>query len=344
MTHKSVILNLVAFMFCAILPMTPIMASAVYNLSPGCVADYNSNTSIMDIPLRSLESERWDLLQIKAPDAWNLTDGGQNVVVAVLDTGIDADHPALRGKVIDHVSFTTSGGFDTQRGHGTHVAGLIAAEIENNNRGLAYNARLLDVKVAENDGTTDAAKVARGIFWAVDHGARVINVSLVISQPYAFLESAVKYAWNKGCVIIAAAGNSGLSTQAYPAAYPHVIAVAATDKTDALARWSNRGDWVDVSAPGVDILSTLPDNKYGIRSGSSFSSALVSGEAALLFARVADWNDNGGLNDEVENAITGNCDPVAGQSGPQKRINVYNAALTADLISGMLPHDSDWEP
>jgi thermitase len=271
MYRKSLIINLVAFMFCAVLPMTPIMAAAMYNATPGYIADLGTSASTTDLPLRSLESERWDLLQIKAPDAWELAGGGKDVLIAVLDNGIDENHPALQGKVIERVSYTVSGGIDTTRGHGTHVAGLIAAAFDQKgNAGLAYGAKLLDVKVAENNGQTDALKVAKGIIWAADHGAQVINISVVITKAYPLLEYAVNYAWEKGCIIIAAAGNNGLSTPSYPASYPHVITVAASDKGDKLAKWSSRGAWVDVVAPGVDIFSTLPGNGYGVRSGSSF--------------------------------------------------------------------------
>jgi thermitase len=342
MNRKTIIISLLAFMFCAFLPMTPIMSVAMNNPSPGFVADLGKFNSTADLPLRSLESERWDLLQIKAPDAWGLVGGGMDVIVAVLDNGIDETHPALLGKVIERVNFSNSPGIDTSRGHGTHIAGLIAATLNRNgNSGMAYNAKLLDVKVAENSGQTDALKVAKGIIWAVDNGAQVINISIVISKPYPLLEYAVNYAWEKGCVIIAAAGNDGLSTPVYPASYPHVIAVGASDKNDNLAKWSGRGDWVDVAAPGVDIYSTLPGDKYGIRTGSSFSSALVSGEAALLFSNSIDQDNDEIVNREVEDMILSNCDIVDGLQYPERRINAYNAAKAADLIRDMLPHDAN---
>jgi thermitase len=342
MNRKSIILNLLAFMFCAILPMTPIMSAALNSQELGNISDLGNSASSPDLPVRSLEAERWDLLQIKAPDAWELASGGKNVIVAVLDDGIDQTHPALQGKVIETVNFAADRGIDTVRGHGTHIAGLIAAAFDQiGGSGLAYNAKLLDVKVAQNNGQTDALKVAKGIIWAADNGAQVINISVVISKPYPLLEYAVNYAWEKGCVIIAAAGNSASSAPVYPAAYPHVIAVASTDKNDNLANWSNHGDWVDVAAPGVDIYSTLPDDKYGTRSGTSFSTALVSGEAALLFPQTKDQDDDGLINREVENKILSSCDTVDGLQYPERRINAYNAARAADIIKDMLPHDDN---
>jgi thermitase len=301
-------------------------------------------SSTADLPLRSLEAERWDLLQIKAPDAWELASGGQDTIVAILDNGIDQTHPALQGKVIDEINFTSSSGIDNTRGHGTHIAGIIAAMLtQNGNSGVAFNAKLLDVKVADNNGQTDALKVAKGIIWAADHNAQVINISIVISKPYPMLEYAVNYAWEKGCVLIAAAGNDGSSNPVYPAAYPHVIAVAASDKTNNLAPWSSRGDWVDVAAPGVDIYSTLPGGRYGNKSGSSFSTALVSGEAALLFPDARDQDNDGLVNREVEDMILSNCDTVDALQYPERRINAYNAAKAADIIKDLLPDDDDFK-
>lgn len=238
----------------------------------------------------------------------------------------------MKGKVVDRVNFTSSGGLDV-RGHGTFVAGIIAAGADNpGSPGLAYEAKLLDVKVAGDDGSTDARKVADGIIWAANRGAQVINISIVIDQQYAPLELAVDYAWKKGCVIVAAAGNGASSSPVYPAAYANVIAVAASDKNDDLANWSNRGDWVDVHAPGVDIYSTIPGNKYGTKNGTSFSTALVSGEAALLFTKAIDINNNSLFNDEVSNTILNNCDVTQGLENTLKRINVYDAAKAADII------------
>jgi thermitase len=338
MKLQQFILHIVALMFCAWLPMTPIMAAAVENAKPGYLAEISDASSLYksDVLALSHESMRWDLLKIQAQYAWPLVSGGEDVLIAVLDTGIDDSIEALKGKVVERMNFSGSPDFD-QRGHGTFVAGLIAATADNALcPGLAYNARLLDIKVAKDDGSTDAGKVARGVIWAANHGAEVINISVVINEPYPLLEFAVDYAWKKGCVIVAAAGNGASFTPVYPAKYANVLAVAASDKYDDLARWSNRGDWVDVDAPGVDIYSTLPGNKYGIKNGSSFSAALVSGEAALLFTRTKDLNNDSFANDEVYQTILNNCDVSRGGQSEIKRINVYNAARAADIIRGIL--------
>ena len=334
MKVQQLVLQFIAIIFCAWLPINSVMPAAVENAAPGYIAELHDETSA-GLPVLSHETLRWDLLKIEAPDAWSIGNGGKDVLVAVLDTGIDDTHPALAGKVVDRVNFTNSPAADIQ-GHGTFVAGIIAAAAENTtSSGLAYNARLLDVKVVEDDGSTDAKKLARGIIWAADHNANVINISIVINQKYPSLESAVNYAWKKGCVLVAAAGNNASNTPVYPAAYANVIAVAASDKNDDLASWSNNGDWVDVDAPGAAICSTLPGNKYGYKNGTSFSTALVSGEAALLFTQPIGINKDMLTNDEVGNTIINNCDVTQGLANPRQRINVYNAAIAADKIYEM---------
>jgi thermitase len=314
-------------MLCACLPMTPVMAAGVEALNGGYIADMqNAGEAVkrdgkIEVEVDSL---RWDLERIQAPEAWKLISGGKSVTVAVLDTGIDAEHPELKGKVTAKSSYAASSDVDTIRGHGTHIAGIIAASFGDGGiTGVAYDSRLLDVKVAENNGTTDAQKLAKGIIWAVDNGANILNISIVINKPYPLLENAVEYAWQKGCLIVAAAGNNASSGMVYPAAYPHVVSVAGTDRQDALANWSNRGSWVSLLAPGVDIYSTLPGNRYGLKSGSSYSAALVSGEAALLFGMAVDTNHNGQVNDEVSTVLLNNGDNLEDNTGI--RINAYKS-------------------
>jgi thermitase len=333
MSKKIQFIYLVLFLVCASLPMTPIMDLAVNTLTRGCIAEIQADNAAARPSMASIiqaQVSRWDLLKIQAPEAWQFASGGQDVIVAVLDTGIDADNQNLKGKVIGRTKFTTSAGIDVDRGHGTHIAGLIAASVDETGvAGLAYNCSLLDVQVAENNGTTDAQKVAKGIIWAVENGAQVINVSVVINKPYPLLEYAVNYAWENGALIIAAAGNGCSSDPVYPAAYPHVIAVAATDQSDELVKWSNHGDWVDIAAPGIDIYSILPGNKTGLKSGSSFSAGLVSGEAALLFSRAEDINNNARTNDEVSDMIINHCDQMESPDYRLGRINVCEAARSA---------------
>lgn len=250
----------------------------------------------------------WYIEKINADDAWKATQGGANILVAVLDTGINENHGGLRGKVIESINFTSSRTTNDINGHGTAIASTIAASIENLKitMGIAYNSSLLNVKVADDSGVVQPEAVAKGIIWATDKGAKVINLSLTLSKSHEVVEEAIEYAWSKGVVIVAAAGNTYSNKPTYPASSLNVIGVAATDDNDRLAKWSNRGDWVSVSAPGVDICSTSSDGKYIYKNGTSFSAALVSGEATLLFAVAKDSNSNGFTNDEIKDAIERN--------------------------------------
>jgi thermitase len=257
---------------------------------------------------------QWALSHIQISQLWQTTSGGSGVLVAVLDTGIDGSHEDLSGKVVGEVNFSGSSVVTDLYGHGTHIAGIIAAYSDNGLGvvGVAPQSLLLNVKVAEDDGRCRASVVAKGIIWAVDNGAEVINISIEIREPSAELEAAVNYAWNNGAIVIAAAGNEGSQTPVYPAAYENVIAVAATEPDDTRALLSNYGAWVDVAAPGYDIYSTLPDNDYGYKTGTSFATAFVSGLAAILFDTLTDSNGNGYLNDEVAAALTSDCQQVIG--------------------------------
>jgi len=301
-----------------LLPLLAILIASVPATKTGYVASIPSQPSSFD--------EQWGLSTIMAPQAWEITSGESDVLVAILDTGIDQTHEDLVDKVIADVNFTDSQTVDDVHGHGTHIAGIVAATADDAGiTGLAYNGSLMNVKVAEDDGFVDPETAAKGIMWAVDNGASIINISLIFTKPSSTLEDALNYAWDNGAVIIAAAGNNFSSTPVYPAAYPNVIAVAATDKDDRLPRWSNRGDWVSLAAPGVDIYSTLPGDNYGYQSGTSQAAALVSGEAALLFTIATDTNGDGNVNDEIRHAIETSCDEVEKDELTKRHINALKA-------------------
>jgi len=207
---------------------------------------------------------------IDAPEAWDITTGNPDVKIAILDSGIDQDHDDLASKIVDNVDFTGSA-VDDRYGHGTHVAGIAAADTNNTQgvAGVGYNSSLLNVKVLNDQGSGYYSWIANGIVWAADNGAKVINMSLGGYRRSRTLESAVNYAWNKGVVLAAAAGNDDTSRKLYPAAYTNCIAVAATDdddqRVDEPGWWaSNYGDWVDVAAPGLYIYSTFPNHDYVI--------------------------------------------------------------------------------
>ena len=254
-------------------------------------------------------NEQWALSQINTSGLWQITSGNPEIIVAILDTGIDRNHEELKNRVVAEVNFTDSPTPHDNNGHGTHIAGILVSSGNNITgiAGLAPEIRLMNVKVVDDTGNCQVAVVAKGIVWAVDNGASVINISLEFAQPSSELEEAINYAWRRGAVVIAAAGNSGSTQPAYPAYYENSIAVAATGQDDALAPLSNYGAWVDVAAPGFNVYSTLPENSYGYKSGTSFAAAYVSRLAALLLDIVSDTNDNGRLNDEIRKLLEAGC-------------------------------------
>jgi len=258
---------------------------------------------------------RWGITRISVPAAWSAVDSFAPVLVAILDTGIDSD-AEFGGRIEAGMDFTGGSNPDDEHGHGTHMCGTIAA--------IAPNASFLNLKVADKRGRCDSTTVAEAIRWAADRGAQVINVSLEVeSSPE--LESAIRHAWQKGAVVIAAAGNGGTTAPAYPAAYEDAIAVAGTSQKDGLAVLSNHGDWVDVAAPGLKIYAELPGGGYGYETGTSPATAHVSGVAALLFGIAADKSGNGFVNDEVRAAIEDSCEPLAVSGTGNGLVNALGA-------------------
>lgn len=295
-------------------------------------SEYCLNTLLDPIYLNNpYIQQQWSLNRIKAADLWRVTGGNSDITVAILDTGIDKDHEDLTGVVIAEINFTDSPTVDDINGHGTHIAGIIAAV--NNNKGiagLASGVHLVNVKVADDAGRCQAINVAHGIIWAVDNGVQVINISLELVEPSADLAEAVEYAWDKGVLVVAAAGNNTNDIPVYPAGYENAIAVAALTIDDCLAPLSNHEEWVDVAAPGMNIFSLLPNNSYGYKTGTSFATAHVSGLAAVLFSIAIDTNGNGRVNDEVRRAIENSCDRISTEGTGNGRINAA-AALSMIL-------------
>jgi thermitase len=283
-----------------------------------------------------LFGSQWDMVKVQAPQAWEVTTGSASINIAILDTGVDLDHPDLANKIISNINFSSSPTVDDVYGHGTHVAGIAAAMTNNGIgvAGLGYSAAIMNVKVMGDTGTGTYSAIASGIIWAADNGADVINMSLGGSSASSILQDAVNYAWSKGVVVVAAAGNSGSTAPMYPACYTDCMAVAATDAIDGKASWSNYGDWVDVAAPGVCIYSTLKDNNYGYKSGTSMASPHVAGLAALVFATVSDANGDGKLNDEVRTRIEANCDDIGLSSIGHGRINAARAVGSVPVLPG----------
>lgn len=229
--------------------------------------------------------QRGYLRQITVPRAWNRTRGSDRVTVAVVDTGVRTDHPDLRGKVAArHNSAYGTRAVRDRDGHGTAVASIIAANT-NNRKGIAgvgWRTRLLVVKAADRNGRLWGDAIADGIRWAVRNGADVINLSLGSSIDDPWVRGAVRFAQRRNVLVVAAVSNAGSTEAVYPAAYPGVLGVGATQGAG-LAPFSDRGEHVDVAAPGLGLRAAVPWG-YATVDGTSFAAALVSGQAALIKA------------------------------------------------------------
>ncbi len=281
--------------------------------------------------------------KIQSTSAWNLCQGSPSVVIAIVDTGIDYTHPDLSGKVVAGYDFVNndSDPFD-DNGHGTHCAGIAAAKTNNGLgvAGVGFNCSVMPVKVLNASGSGYLDAVANGVTYAVDHGAKVVSMSLGGSAGTATLQQAVDYAWNNGVVVVAAAGNSSTTSPSYPAFYTNCIAVASTDANDLRSSFSNYGTWVDVAAPGSNILSTVPGNQYQSWNGTSMACPAVAGLAGLLYSYLGSSTPSSTIRARIEN----NCDPV-GSFVVKGRINSYkalNQAPSVDLSSLSLSAASVW--
>jgi thermitase len=253
-------------------------------------------------------SAQWHLPKISAPGGWDLTTGSPSVTIAVIDSGIDPLHPDLSGNLVPGYNFV-AGNTDTHDiyGHGTAIAG-IAGAIGNSGigvAGVAWSNTIMPLVVLDSSGYGTVANVAAAITYAADRGVKVINISLAFNGSTSTLQNAVNYAWNHGVVIVAAAANASTNTPYYPAALPNVIAVSAVDQNDNLASFSNYGTWITVSAPGVSVYTTANGGGYLYGSGTSVSSPIVAGLAALVFSANPNLT-----NTQVVNLITANADDV----------------------------------
>ncbi|MET8168319.1 type VII secretion-associated serine protease mycosin [Streptomyces sp. NPDC005329] len=250
-----------------------------------------------------IRAKQWALEALHTQEAWQTTKGG-GITVAVLDTGVEADHPDLAGNVLtgkDMVGFGAGPGDRAWARHGTAMAGIIAGHGHGDGNadgvlGIAPEAKILPVRVILEDGDAQRAKarntrgnaLAEGIRWAADQGADVINLSLgddsASAHPEPAEDEAVQYALRKGSVVVASAGNGGEKGDhiSYPAAYPGVIAATAVDRYGTRASFSTRRWYATVSAPGVDVVIADPDHKYYEGWGTSAASAFVSGAVALI--------------------------------------------------------------
>ena len=267
---------------------------------------------------------------------WDVQRGSPDVVVAVIDSGVDAKHPEFAGQLLPGWDVTVephrAGGDVDGYGHGTHVAGVIGARADNGQgiAGVAPGCKILPVRIFNDFGHSTTGASAAAVIWAVDHGAKVINASWGSPMPGAAAEAAYQYALQKDVVFVSAVGNSGNNeTKSYPGATEGVIGVAATTDIDTWGSFSTWGDWVDLAAPGEGILSTYPvakGNGYRIMRGTSMASPLVAGVAALVRSQHPGWTNvqvADRLYATAKDVIMSGIDPYSGHG----RVDAARAVL-----------------
>jgi subtilisin family serine protease len=260
---------------------------AVVPDAPMTLADWPADGS----PSDTLYGEQADLAQIGVPEAWKTTRGDPSVVVAVIDSGVDLSHPDLDGVTVvsPRDTFWNNADVTDDVGHGTHVTGTILAETNNATgiAGIAPASSLMPIKAADDEGGLSFSDVLDGVDWAREHGADIINMSLgggLTPEQVALGQPTFTAARDAGILMVAAAGNDGTDFREYPASFAGVVSVTAVDGQDELAPFSNTGKAIDLAAPGVDLVSTVPGGGYESHSGTSMASPHVAGVAALVWA------------------------------------------------------------
>jgi subtilisin family serine protease len=249
----------------------------------------------------------WEIKQFNIEEKWKISNGDK-VKVAIIDTGCDLDHPDIKNNILQGINFVSpkKDPYD-DNGHGTHVAGTIAAE--NNGIGMvgvAPNTKIIPVKVLNENGGGDINNVINGIIWAADNKVDFIGMSLGSPGSSKLLENAIDYAASKGCIIFCAAGNSGENTDVmYPAKCENTIAIGSIDKNLQRTNFTCSGDSLDFLTPGHDILSCVPGGGYALMSGTSMSTPFAIGCASLLLS-----NARNGGSSILENMLKNSQDYI----------------------------------
>lgn len=300
-------------------------------------AERNALLRTLTIPDDPIYQEfQWGLRKIGMEAVWDVTTGSPDVIVAVLDTGVDEAHPDLEPNMIDGYDFVNDDpdAWD-DASHGTHVAGVIAAVGDNGEgtAGIAWRSKILPVKVLDSKGLGPDAAVSKGIIYAVENKARIINISSGTPYQSRLLDEAVRFAERRGVLVVAAAGNTGDKGNEviYPAAYPTVLAVGATDEKDNAPPFSQRQPYVAVAAPGVDVPGPAwrdaGNGLYILHTGTSAAAPHVSGLAALLLSVKPDQTPA-----QLRSVITSTADEVNPRSKDAflgaGRINAQRAVST----------------
>jgi thermitase len=272
---------------------------------------------------------QWHLAAISATRAWDITTGSSAIVIAILDSGVEASHPDLAGRLVPGWNFydNTANTADVF-GHGTPVAGVAAATGNNGLGvvGVAMQSRIMPIRVSDSSGYAYYSTLASGLAWAADNGARVMNMSFAGIAASSAIRTAARYARSHGAVVVAAAGNCGCFDATSETA--EIISVSATDPADALASWSSRGNYVDVAAPGAGILTTSRGGGYSSVSGTSFASPITAGVVALMMAAnsaLTPTQIDQLLKANTDDRGTAGWDPEFGFG----RVNAYRAVAAA---------------
>ncbi len=265
--------------------------------------------------------------------AWEVTTGSEDMIIAILDTGVEPDHPDLEGKLLDGWnSYDKNDDFDDVLGHGTSVAGSAAAMTNNDDgvAGVCWDNPILPVRVSDDKGRAASKDIASGIVWAIRRGAKVINVSFAPLGSDRTVLAATQYARNNGALVFISTGNNGKSYRARKT--DQAIFVGAVDDPDKLAAFSNTGNFVDLVAPGVGIYTTRRGKIYGPVSGTSFASPITAGVAALVWSVNPDFRPA-----TVQNLLLDTADDLGARGRDKKygvgRVNAEAAVLAAlDIV------------
>lgn len=282
--------------------------------------------------------------KIETAQAWDKTRGSADVVIAVIDDGIDVTHPELKNQIIKPFDTVKENSSIRVGIHGTHVAGIIGSSMDNNigGSGIAPDAKIMPINVF-NGEFAYTSEIIQGIYHAVDQGADIINMSLGGYAYSSALNTAIQDAHKKGVVIIAAAGNERVENPYYPASYANVISVGSTTSLDKVSNFSNYGKYVDIAAPGSNIYSTLPKSTYGVMNGTSMAAPMVTGVAALIKG-----SEPALSNREIENRLYATADDlgVAGKDPfyGHGRVNARKALmidfLPVPYVSGVFQYST----
>jgi len=285
-------------------------------------------------------TSQWALPKISAPTGWDISQGSNSITIAVLDTGVNVDHPDLKNKIVLGYNVVDNNTDLTDlHGHGTLMMGIAGAQTNNSlgMAGVGIEPKIMMIRICNNaEGWAYWSDMAEAITYAADHGVKIVSISFGGTSLSTTVQNAVNYAYSKGVFIAASAGNSGSNTPSYPAAYNHVVAVGATDSSDVKASWSNWGSWVDVTSPGVSIYSTNKSGGYSTVSGTSPACPHVAGIGALLASQ------NPSLTpDQIESYIENNTDDL-GTSGRDDiygwgRINMRKALAALSPVPPPAP-------